>query len=27
VRLHGGDIALIASNEQGTVFGFTLPAA
>ena len=27
VRLHGGDITLIESNAQGTLFGFTLPIA
>jgi signal transduction histidine kinase len=27
VRLHGGDITLIESNAQGTLFGFTLPLA
>jgi signal transduction histidine kinase len=27
VRLHGGDIALIESNPQGTLFCFTLPLA
>ncbi len=27
VRLHGGDIALIESNGQGTLFCFTLPLA
>ncbi len=27
VRLHGGDITLIESNAQGTLFGFTLPVA
>jgi len=27
VRLHGGDIALIESNAQGTLFCFTLPLA
>ena len=27
VRLHGGDITLLESNAQGTLFGFTLPIA